>query len=245
MSCGLRVHVVWTRGPRRHNRSHSAGRGLAVSPRRPSGTTIAMAPGMMTSGAKGRETETETGRREGRPPEEESALVTRCVSGEAGAWRALHGKYQPIVAAYLRLLGVREGDLEDGCQDVFLQTFRYLPSFRGDAQLPTWLYRLCITEARKARQRRRQAAEARELAEHDLERAGAGPAMSDRWAHQKVGAALKALSEGERLVFALFELRGLAGKEVAEIARCPVATVWRRLHEARQTFRAAIEESRN
>jgi RNA polymerase sigma-70 factor, ECF subfamily len=200
---------------------------------------------MMTSEAKARGGE--TGSLEDRSPEGESALVTRCVSGEAGAWRALHGRYQPIVAAYLRRLGVREGELEDGCQDVFLQTFRYLPSFRGDAQLPTWLYRLCITEARKARHRRRQAEEARQLAERgtDLDRAGAGAAMSDRWAHEKVGAALERLSQGERLVFGLFELRGLAGKEVAEIARCPVATVWRRLHEARQTFRAAIEESRN
>jgi RNA polymerase sigma-70 factor (ECF subfamily) len=198
---------------------------------------------MMTSGAKGRE----TGSLEERSPEEESALINRCVSGEAGAWRALHGRYQPIVAAYLRRLGVGAGELEDGCQDVFLQTFRYLPSFRGDARLPTWLYRLCMTEARKARQRRRQAAEARQSVERgsELDRAGAGPAMSDGWAHQKVGAALEALSEGERLVFGLFELRGLAGKEVAEIARCPVATVWRRLHEARQTFRAAIEESKN
>jgi RNA polymerase sigma-70 factor (ECF subfamily) len=200
---------------------------------------------MMMSGANGGERA--AGSIEERPPAEQSALVSRCVSGEAGAWRALHGKYHPIVAAYLRRLGVREGELEDACQEVFLQTFRYLPSFRGAAQLPTWLYRLCITEARKARQRRRQAAEAHETLarESDLARTAIGAEMSDRWAHRQVGAALAALTQGERLVFGLFEIRGLAGKEVAEIAGCPVATVWRRLHEARHTFRAAIEENRN
>jgi RNA polymerase sigma-70 factor (ECF subfamily) len=177
----------------------------------------------------------------------QASLVGRCVSGEAGAWRALHDRYHPIVAAYLRRLGVRDGELEDACQEVFLQTFRYLPAFRGDAQLPTWLYRLCVTEARKARQRWRQAAAAHELLarETGLRRAAHGAEMSDRWARQRVGAALEALTQGERLVFALFEIRGLAGKQVAQIAGCPVATVWRRLHEARQTFRAAIEESRN
>jgi DNA-directed RNA polymerase specialized sigma24 family protein len=97
------------------------------------------------------------------------------------------------------------------------------------------------------RQRWRHAAETREMLARatDLGRAAIGAEMSDRWAHQRVGAALEALTQGERLVFALFEIRGLAGKQVAEIAGCPVATVWRRLHEARQTFRAAIEESRN
>jgi RNA polymerase sigma-70 factor (ECF subfamily) len=200
---------------------------------------------MMTSEANGGERA--SGSIESRLPDEQSVLVRRCVSGEAGAWRALHGRYRPIVAAYLRRLGVREGELEDACQEVFLQTFRYLPAFRGDAQLPTWLYRLCITEARRVRERWRRAAEAREALarDTDLGRAAIGVEISDRWAHRRVGAALEALTQGERLVFALFEIRGLAGKQVAEIAGCPVATVWRRLHEARQTFRAAIEESRN
>ncbi len=178
---------------------------------------------------------------------EQAALVSRCISGEPGAWRALHGRYQPIVVAYLRRLGVRDPELEDACQDVFLQTFRYLPAFRGGATLPTWLYRLCVTQARKTRQRGRQAAAAREALERetDLAPSGAGAQMTERWATERVGAALEALTQGERLVFALFEIRGLAGKEIAEIAGCPVATVWRRLHEARQTFRAAIEENRN
>lgn len=180
-------------------------------------------------------------------PEGQATLVSRCVSGEPGAWRALHRTYRPIVAAYLRKLGVRDGDLEDACQEVFLQTFRYLPAFRGGAQLQTWLYRICITEARKLRQRRRQfdAARAALASEIGPDVPLTGAALTDRWSWQRVGAALDALTPGERLVFGLFEMRGLAGKEVAEIAGCPVATVWRRLHEARHAFRAAIEESRN
>jgi RNA polymerase sigma-70 factor (ECF subfamily) len=205
--------------------------------------TIAKAPRMMMTGVK----ERGPGLAQRRAPEEQATLVNRCVSGEADAWRALHDRYHPVVAAYLRRLGVRDGELEDACQDVFLQAFRYLPAFRGEAQLATWLYRLCVTEARKARERRRQAVAAREALEREADAgsAAAGAEMSDRWARRRVGAALEALTQGERLVFGLFEIRGLAGKEVAEIAGCPVATVWRRLHEARQTFRAALEESRN
>jgi RNA polymerase sigma-70 factor (ECF subfamily) len=201
----------------------------------------------MTRRSEGEGVESEPGSVAKEWPSEQSALVTRCVSGEADAWRALHAKYHPVVAAYLRKLGVPEWEREDACQEVFLQTFRYLPAFRGAAQLRTWLYRLCITEARKLRQRRRQSDAARAALEGESCRAPvqSGAAMSERWAHQKVGAALGALTQGERLVFALFEMRGLAGKEIAEIAGCPVATVWRRLHDARQTFREVIEENRN
>jgi len=56
-----------------------------------------------------------------------------------------------------------------------------------------------------------------------------------------VQAALAQLTEPERLVFVLYELEGVAGREVATIAGCPEATVWRRLHYARKKFSAYIE----
>jgi DNA-directed RNA polymerase specialized sigma24 family protein len=35
-------------------------------------------------------------------------------------------------------------------------------------------------------------------------------------------------------------MEGLPGKQIAEIVKCPEATVWRRLHYARRTFRVAL-----
>src|SRR5689334_5075135 len=86
-------------------------------------------------------------------PPEQSSLVRRCVAGERDAWRALHGTYHGVASAYLLKLGVPGGELDDACQEVFLRVFRYLPRFRGQAQIKTWLYRLCLTEARLARRR--------------------------------------------------------------------------------------------
>jgi RNA polymerase sigma-70 factor (ECF subfamily) len=54
--------------------------------------------------------------------------------------------------------------------------------------------------------------------------------------------ALSRLKHSERLVFVLYELEGLSGKETAEIAGVPEATVYTRLHYARRTFRAALGE---
>src|SRR5688572_23722440 len=103
--------------------------------------------------------------------------LLRCVDGNRAAWRQLHRQYYPVAAAFLRKLGVQERDLDDACQEVFLQMFRYLPSFRGEADPKTWLYRLCITQARRARTRIRlrkaldlllaRSPEAAPLASHD------------------------------------------------------------------------------
>jgi RNA polymerase sigma-70 factor (ECF subfamily) len=178
---------------------------------------------------------------------EQASLVRRCVSGERDAWRALHARYRPIASAFLRRLGVQGEDLDDACQEVFLQMFRYLPRFRGEAQIKTWLYRLCITEAGNARRRRRLAQTAEIALRHQLDGqpAAAGPVMTDEMAGRRIDAALAALKAGERQVFVLFEMQGLDGEQIAAIAGCPVATVWRRLHYARQTFRQAIGAGEN
>jgi len=164
------------------------------------------------------------------------------VAGDASAWRAFHRTYYPIAAAFLRKLGARPGEIEDACQEVFLQAHRYLPSFRGEAEVKTWLYRLCVTEARRLRRRGRLGQLVRSwLTTGSTEAQVAPPATrSDDTILALVQRALDAMNEGERLVFVLFEMEGLPGKDVAAIAACTEATLWRRLHQARKTFRAVL-----
>src|SRR4051794_23893624 len=84
----------------------------------------------------------------------DDAHIPRVAAGEQEAWRAFHTHYSPIAGAFLRKLGVRAPEIDDAVQEVFLQVYRYLPGFRGDALVRTWLFRLCITEARRVRRRR-------------------------------------------------------------------------------------------
>src|SRR4051812_2621065 len=85
----------------------------------------------------------------------DSELLDACLSGDEVAWRHLHRHCYPRAAAFLRKLGVSDLDLDDAAQEVFVQLFRYLPSFRRESELSTWLYRVCITQARGVRRRRR------------------------------------------------------------------------------------------
>ncbi|HWA78139.1 MAG TPA: RNA polymerase sigma factor [Polyangiaceae bacterium] len=168
------------------------------------------------------------------------ALVVDCVNGDAAAWRKLHREYYPIAVAFLRKLGVSAGDVEDIAQEVFIETYRHLAGFRGDAQLKTWLYRLCITQARYARRRRALTEALRALlARQPQMTSGSGP-LCEYKARRRIELALSKLSEHERTALVLYELEGLPGKQVAEILGCKEATLWRRLHYARQKFVAAF-----
>jgi RNA polymerase sigma-70 factor (ECF subfamily) len=173
------------------------------------------------------------------PPEQ--PLLEDCVSGDQEAWRALHRQYFPVATSFLRRLGVRESDLEDAAQEVFVQVFRYLPRFRGQAEFRTWLYQLCITQ----RRRMRRGYFVRDLLERVFLQKNpdtliAGPGFSEELAQRRLDAALAKLPEAERVVFVLYEMQNLSGQEIGAIVGAKPATVWRRLHYARRSLQEAL-----
>jgi RNA polymerase sigma-70 factor (ECF subfamily) len=172
----------------------------------------------------------------------EADLVAACVAGSHEAWRALHRTYAPVAAAFLRKMGVAEAELDDALQSAFLQVFRYLPTFRGQASFTTWLYRVCLSEARELRRRTRLADVARAVlrAAWPSGEASTGLELCERSAHDRVQEALAQLKAHDRAVFVLYEMEGLDGQQIAAILECPVATVWRRLHYGRAAFKRAL-----
>lgn len=177
------------------------------------------------------------------PAWSEATLVRRCLAGERLAWRHLHRRYYPVARAFLARLGVGAGELDDACQEVFLHLFRSLAGFRGEAELKTWLYRLCVTVAGRTRRRggltrRLLALVARERTEPALHALDGDAAVASRLLER----GLQPLKPRARAVFVMYELEGLSGKEIAAVIGSPEATVYRLLHYARQSFRAALAE---
>jgi RNA polymerase sigma-70 factor (ECF subfamily) len=176
-------------------------------------------------------------------PARDRALADQCVEGDDEAWRLLCRRHYPGVAATLRRLGVPDADVEDAAQEVFIEVFRYLPTFRGEAQLSTWLYRLCISRAHQVRKRARTRDQLRRfLLFAPAQVAPEQPGFGEAQARRTIERALAGLSEKLRAVFVLYELENVPGKQIAEILRCPEATVWRRLHEARRSFVTAMDD---
>jgi RNA polymerase sigma-70 factor (ECF subfamily) len=176
--------------------------------------------------------------------ERESPLLLECVRGSHEAWKLLHIRYYPVTVAFLRKLGVPGPDVEDASQDVFLQMYRYLPRFRGTSELKTWLYRLCLTQARALRRRQRVSQALRSLFSLTPDSMHlSSPGFCEESASRRVQAALESLSEDERAALVLYDLERLPGKQVAEILGCKEGTLWRRLHYARKKFIEALEAS--
>jgi RNA polymerase sigma-70 factor, ECF subfamily len=135
-----------------------------------------------------------------------------------------------------RLLGDRDR-MDDVLQEAYVRAFRALPSFRGDASLDTWLYRIvynaCIDDLR-----RRRPSDELPLEDRD-ERCGPAPAPPDD--RLDLAAALAALPVELRAVVLLVDAEGLSYAEAAEILGAPAGTVASRLNRARTLLRAALK----
>jgi RNA polymerase sigma-70 factor (ECF subfamily) len=171
-------------------------------------------------------------------------LFDRCVTGDGQAWRELHRTYYPTACRFLTRMGLEGADLDDACQDVFVQVFRYLPRFQGRSDFQTWLYRLCLSQAaRLQRTRKLQTAlgrlwgRARQAAS-----AATGQAWTEPMATLRVQQVLNRMKPLHREVFVLFMLEDLDGDQIAHILECPAATIRRRLHYARQEFETMLCE---
>lgn len=154
---------------------------------------------------------------------------------------ALFAEHHRRVWRTLRRLGVREADVEDACQDVFVVIHRKLPEFRGQSSLTTWIYGICMRAASDYRRRAhiRREALTGELPERSME-ATQDEAASRREALAELDRLLAALDDDKRAVFVLFELEELPMAEVARAVGCPVQTAYYRLYAARREIDAAV-----
>jgi RNA polymerase sigma-70 factor, ECF subfamily len=171
----------------------------------------------------------------------DAGLIQRSLAGDRDAARELHRHYLPIASSFLRKLGTRPDELEDAGQEVFLQFFRYLASFRGEAELKTWLYRLCMTEARRVRRRRKVGAALADLLRREPAAETVPPALrSPATIRELVRRALDGMQPEQRETFILFEIEGLTGKQVAHIGGRSLPSTFRRLYEAQRVLNEAL-----
>lgn len=188
---------------------------------------------------------------------DEAALIQRCLSGDDTAFDQMVGRYQNMVFNLaLRLLGNPEEAL-DLSQDVFFQVYRKLESFRQDASLRTWIYRIVINRA-KNRQRwwRRRESEMTAVAVEEVEREGCwvlsatldtrGWIAPDEALQRKelghiLHRAIAALPFDQRTVLLLKEIDGLSYDEIARTLDLAVGTVKSRLARARKALRDQLD----
>jgi len=145
----------------------------------------------------------------------------------------------------LQHLGVRDADLEDLGQEVFVTVHRRLSSFDGRSKLTTWLFGICLHLVQRHRRRayfrlELPSAEPPERVDpHTPEEQYAGEE-----ARRRLQSLLAKLSPERRATFLLFEIEGVACEQIAELTGVPVGTVYSRLHLARKQVAEAAARAR-
>jgi RNA polymerase sigma-70 factor, ECF subfamily len=185
-------------------------------------------------------------------PVSDAELVRRFKEGDRSAFGEIVRRYQDrVYTMCVRWMGDREV-AQEVAQDVFLALFRSLGSFRGDAQLSTWVYRVVINHCknRKLYRRRRQMDQheplegeanddgpSRQIAD---EGPGTDAALHASQASELVQQGLDALDEEQRRIIVLREMQDLSYEEIAELLELPRGTVKSRLHRARCELAAVL-----
>ena len=181
----------------------------------------------------------------------EQELVRAAAGGDTEAFERLVETYEnKIYTLALRMSGSPD-DAGDIAQEAFLAAWRGLPSFRGEANFATWLYRLASNAAIDylRRQRKQRGELSLDDEELGLDAVDAGPGPQDAAEGEEVrsavAAGLGALSEGHRQVLVLRELQGLSYEEIAAVLAVDLGTVKSRISRARSALRKILLESGN
>jgi RNA polymerase sigma-70 factor, ECF subfamily len=141
----------------------------------------------------------------------------------------------------LQHLGLREADLEDAAQEVFVVVQRRLADYRECDKLRAWLYAIC---ARVAKDHRRRVRRRREHITAEPPEPWCAATQAAHLAKQQSLAfgerLLATLPEKQRTVFLLYELEQMSMTEVALAVDCPLQTAYARLRKARERILAEV-----
>lgn len=174
----------------------------------------------------------------------EHNLVQRAQQGDEQAFASLFELHKKRVYSVCLLMTKDVAEAEDLTQEAFLQVFRTIGTFRGEAAFSTWLYRIAVnTVLMKLRRQKSRAvlslnepvcAESPSLS-HDIGRRD--PRLTGAVDRIALLRAIESLPEGCRTVFALHEIEGYQHHEIARLLQCSIGNSKSQLHKAKLKMR--------
>ncbi len=169
-------------------------------------------------------------------------LVRDAKAGNGTAFRQLVERYMKPTYNIAFSFVNDHHNAEDVTQEVFIRVYQSLPSFRGDAEFSTWLYRITVNLALNRTKQMNRRSE-HELPSRSLPEmpGGSDPdtmLTSDHSRH--IENALHELPTMQRAIVILRHLNGLSTKQVSIILRCSEGTVKTHLHRGLKRLRSSL-----
>jgi RNA polymerase sigma-70 factor (ECF subfamily) len=182
----------------------------------------------------------------------EFELIQGLRNGDETAFKFLVDTYQDRV--FNTAIGIVQNaeDAEDVAQEVFIQVYRSIHSFKGESKLSTWLYRIATTRAldllrsRKSKKRfgfmQRLFGDENEPIHELPDFNHPGVALDRKENAARLFKAINQLPENQKTAFTLHKLEDLSYQEISEAMQTSVAAVESLMHRAKQNLRKILEK---
>ena len=171
------------------------------------------------------------------------ALCRVATGGNIAAFELLYERYHRRTYSLCLRMTSSQTEAEDLTQEVFIQLFRKIGSFRGDSAFSTWLHRLTVNQVlmhfRRRSVKNERTSEDGEMPEQSVPGTANPNRMQvvDRIALKN---AIAELPNGYRNVFVLHDVEGFEHEEVARMMGISVGTSKSQLHKARLKLRGLL-----
>ena len=154
------------------------------------------------------------------------------------AWTELITRYYGKVSATVYRIVGKSAEAEDIVQEVFTEMARAIKTYRKDSLFSTFLYRIAVNTAYRYIQRNLDRKETTEEPEFFLQigddSSGSESSLIKKDRARILNSAMKKLSPEKRMALTLYEVEGIPLKELAEILKQPLQTVWSRINQAKK-----------
>ena len=168
----------------------------------------------------------------------ERELLDRARGGDLEAFAEFMRTFERRIRAVCYRLLDDARDVDEAVQDTFVQAWRNLERFRGDAAPYTWRYRIAVNES--LMRRRRKTLPTSELQETNVSAGEDAFAAAD--ARAFLIERLRALPDDYRAAVVLRDVEGLSNDDVAAALGVTLAAAKSRIHRGRMQLRAELEQ---
>jgi len=176
----------------------------------------------------------------------DNQLVEALKAGSETAFHELITKYQEMIVVTSYGFLHNQEDAEDVAQEVFIQVFRSIGKFRGDAKLSTWLYRIAVNRSlNKIRSRKSKFFMALdEVFEIDNDASPRSPfdEVVNKERARILHEAIDKLPDNQKTAFVLSKFEGLANKRIADVMETTLSAVEALLNRSKKNLQKHLVE---
>ncbi len=177
----------------------------------------------------------------------EQEIIAGIKQGDQKAFRTLVDQYQPKVLNICYRFVNDEDTAKDLTQDVFIEVYESIHSFRGESKLMTWLYRTAVNKSLNfvKRNRRMKLLDSLESVfngskETTDESFNADKNIQDSERSAHLYNAINSLSKNQRIAFSLHNIDGISYAEIAETMQLSLSSVESLIHRAKQNLQKRL-----